>query len=247
MAKLNRREVKAFWDKRMPHFIERTKTQYARAPISTLTGRGIENRLFDSLISGLPKGAYLGGGFMTSVVNDDKNAKDIDIFFNGPDAFKKTVEMFLNGNELDDDLWAFKDYKLDTEDTVFKTDMSQLRFVKFTHATRPPVQLIKLVWYESAEHLIDTFDFTIAQFATDGDELVFNPISFLDLSRKRLVLHRLQFPASTLRRLIKYTQKGYYACPGSLIDITQNINDLLSKMKAGGTDFSEFEQVVYVD
>jgi hypothetical protein len=96
-----------------------------------------------------------------------------------------------------------------------------------------------MVWYDNAEHVIDSFDFTVIQFAFTNKEFVFNGMSFMDLARKRLVLHRMQFPASTMRRLIKYTQKGYYACPGSLVTICQAIQDYKGE--------SDIFNVVYVD
>ena len=104
----------------------------------------------------------------------------------------------------------------------------------------PPIQLVKLVWYDSAEHVIDSFDLTVVQFATDGEDLVFNPVAMLDLARKRIVLHRMQFPTSTLRRLVKYTKKGFYACPGSLQRICTEVADAIAKNPGA-------EQFAYID
>jgi hypothetical protein len=98
---------------------------------------------------------------------------------------------------------------------------------------------MKMVWYEDASHVIDSFDFTISQFAFTNNSFVYNGEAMMDLARKRLVLHRMQFPASTLRRLIKYASKGYYACPGSLINICEAIQTF-----NGSPDVNE---VVYVD
>ena len=111
---------------------------------------------------------------------------------------------------------------------------------KYTHPKRLPIQLLKLHWYTSAEHVIDSFDFTVAQFAIEVDtgDLVANPISFLDLARKRLVLHRMQWPSSTLRRMVKYSKKGYYACPGALAEISKQVAEHID---------DDDEQFVYVD
>lgn len=242
-----------------PEYLNRTDTKYARVGISYLDERGIKNRLLDSLACCLPDGAVIAGGFMTSVMGENKDAKDIDIFFTSEKAFKETVKYLMNPEEIPnffkDEHWAFLDYKPDEAtqkaliDAAKKDEgltqgealsLKNVRFLKFVHPHRPPIQLIKLVWYDNAEHVIDSFDLTIAQFACDvkTTEIVFNPASVFDLTRKRIVLHRMQFPASTLRRIIKYTNKGYYACPGSL----SKISEAIAKTYTEGQ-----EQYVYLD
>jgi hypothetical protein len=215
------------------HFLSRTPTLYSKAPITFLSDRGITNALFDSFMEFLPNGAIISGGFALSVVNEDKNAKDVDFFFTSQKAFEETLELFKNPPEK---AWAYKGYKT----SEIKYDQNS-RYVLLEHEkeTRPKVQLLKMVWYDDAEHIIDSFDFTIIQFAFTNKEFVYNGASFMDLSRKRLVLHRMQFPASTLRRLIKYTQKGYYACPGSLVKICESIKEFNGSPDIDG--------LVYVD
>lgn len=253
-----------FWDKNnpipseLPQFLSRTNTKYATTPNSILIDRGISNRLLDSLLEGLPYGAYIAGGFLTSIIQEDDKAGDIDLFFNSEEAFLATYKLFAEGAqkppenltddpevfkptpEGNDKLWAFHGWKI-SDETIPGQDAHKLRFVKFVHPKLPPVQLIKLVWYKNAEHVIDSFDLTIAQFATDGKNLVFNPVSFLDVARKRIVLHRMQFPASTIRRIVKYTSKGYYACAGALSKIAMGIHESIRDNPDG------VEKVVYVD
>ena len=235
-------DIVPFWGKDdYPYFLERTPTQYSRVPMADLfEKRGIENRLLSSLVLYLPDGAYIAGGFMTSVLTEEKTAGDIDIFFNGDMAFKKTMELLLNPPE-DDEAWAFRGYTLDTKEDTIVSQSASLRYVRFVHEKRPPIQLIKLVWYESADHVIDSFDFTVAQFATDGKNVVFNPVGILDLVRKKLVLHRMQFPSSTLRRMIKYSKKGFYACPGSLARIAEETTRHLTQYP------DENGKMVYID
>lgn len=48
----------------------------------------------------------------------------------------------------------------------------------------------------------------------------------------------MQFPSSTLRRIIKYTKKGDYACPGSLANVAQLVSEHIDDDDA---------QFVYVD
>ena len=241
-------DVKPFWNQgSRPRFLSRTETKYARAPLSSiLEERGLNNRLLESLITLLPKGAIIAGGFMTAVMGETKDAHDIDIFFTSEEAFRQTFKLLMdsqNQEEFDDESWAWTGYELDTDpDALGSTET--LRYVKFVpkdHTKRLPIQLIKLVWYDDPEHVIDSFDLTVAQFATDGTDIIMNPMAPIDLARKRLVLHRMQFPASTLRRVIKYTNKGFYACPGSLTKIAAEVANTIKQ------DPSSNDNVVYID
>lgn len=217
------------------HFLTRTERQYTTSSLRYLADRGIENRLLESLLSYLPDGAIIAGGFALSVVSEDKNAKDIDFFFTSEEAFRKTYDLFVSGDhDVESDGWAYGGYTVD-KNTTSKSS----RYVLLTHPKRPSVQLMKMVWYDDAAHVIDTFDFTIAQFAFTKNAFIYNGEAMLDLSKKRLLLHRMQFPASTLRRLIKYTSKGYYACPGSLTTIATAIQEFTGAL--------DVNQVVYVD
>lgn len=241
-----------------PQFLSRTDTVYSQVPIRELWQRGIEgNRLYDSLISFLPDGAYIAGGFMSSLLQEDKKATDIDFFFNGPETFAKVFDMLMSPPE-DDDAWGWRGYTLDTELKGFDSERylrnigkpvaepyeiaKDVRFVRFKHATLPPIQLIKLVWYTGPEHVIDSFDLTVSQVVSTNVHIHMHPLAPMDIQRKRIVLHRMQFPASTLRRVIKYTSKGYYACAGSLGRISEAIGKFMADPKGQPP-----EQYFYVD
>lgn len=231
-----------FWDaSEAPLFLSRTQVQYARVPFAqALKDRGLENARLDQLAKALPKGAFVSGGFMNAVMlGQSEKASDIDLFFSTPEAFMETYDLLTSPGD-EEGRSHLKGYstKVDRE-TLLKTS-KELRFVKFTKEDAPPIQLVKLVWYDSAEHVIDSFDLTVVQFASDGDELVFNPLGMLDLARKRIVLHRMQFPTSTLRRLVKYAKKGFYACPGSLMRIGQEVSESLINNPGA-------EQYAYID
>lgn len=233
---------------RFAHFLTRTTVSYATDSIQNLlTDRGIENRLMDSLLAGLPDGAVIAGGFMTSVLLEEATAKDIDVFFLHKEAFAATVNLLLNPEEVPtkedgekDNLWAWRGYELKGGEDALN-GVNNCRFLTFIHTkgTRPDIQLLRMVWYEDAEHVIDSFDLTIAQIALSKRGITYRPSGLMDLVRKRLVSHRVQFPASTLRRVVKYAHKGFYACPGSLAKICEQIQEF-----KGDTDVNE---VVYVD
>jgi len=52
--------------------------------------------------------------------------------------------------------------------------------------------------------------------AFDGTTLTVGDFTLWDLGRKRLAVHRITFPVSSMRRVLKYTRQGFYACNGAL-------------------------------
>lgn len=256
--------IPAFWENQeLPSFLARTKTEYVKLPHSVLGERGVDISVIDELIKALPEGAYICGGFALSLFSGiEGNAKDIDIMFTSEEAFKKTFELLetppakpkkeinlpfidptSSPEEKEEDIYKrWRDYELETNFEDFKKNPKSHRFVVFKHEKRPKIQLIKLSYYEDGAHVIDTFDFTITQIAICKDFIYLNPLTILDLANKKLVLHRMQFPASTLRRLIKYAAKGYYACPGSLVNIATQIME-----HKGNLDIVNNQSFVYID
>ncbi|SOC45725.1 hypothetical protein SAMN05892877_117114 [Rhizobium subbaraonis] len=81
------------------------------------------------------------------------------------------------------------------------------------------IQAITFKFYESAEAVIDSFDYTITMFCLDGDDLVTTPYALWDLGRKRLAVHRITYPVATMRRLLKYGKQGFTACSGCMSSI----------------------------
>lgn len=224
---------------RFSHFMARTNTKYSSIE-NYLVDRNLENRLLDSLLQYLPDGAWIAGGFALALVEGRKDSKDIDIFCKDSRVFDEVVSLFKNPPKEcgdGDGGWAYSGYTLAEGTPKVSEDT---RFLLFTHPTRPSVQILRMAWYDSAEHVIDSFDLTVAQFAFDNKgTLYFNPVSFIDVANKRLVLHRMQFPVSTLRRIVKYSKKGFNACPGSLEKVVKEIQQF-----SGDVDVN---QIISVD
>lgn len=157
------------------HFLTRSNKQYIKESLNFFSDRGIENRLLSNLIEYLPDGAIIAGGFILSVINEDKNASDIDFFFTSEEAFRKTLDLFLNRSNTDKkESWAYDGYSL-KEGTDLEKSISNhsVRSITLVHPIRPAIQLIKMVWYDSPEHVIDTFDFTVSQVAVDNKGFYF--------------------------------------------------------------------------
>lgn len=188
--------VNPYWNKETaPTFLSRTTTQYVSHPTEILTSRGISSMLLE-IANELPDGAFIVGGAVLSLFLNNTDSKDIDIAFCSEKDFLEIANKILKQEGL------FKGYICTTthEDWMEsqKPDSDKrLRFLQFTHKTLPTIQLLKLVWYEDPFHIIDSFDFTIVQFALGKSEFVYNPLGIIDAHRKRIVMHRMQFPVSS--------------------------------------------------
>lgn len=138
----------------------------------------------------MPSGAIIAGGAVLSLVSDGRfKNEDIDVYFKNGNRFDEMVDRLVSNG-----------FSQNTE-TKFA-----LTFYKKDHK---PVQLIKTMWFKSAEHIIDTFDFVTCQFAIESGYLTYNPLALADAASGRLVLNHLHFPSSVWRRIVKYEQKGF--------------------------------------
>lgn len=187
-------------------FVKRTLTKFESMPLIQLKEMGFWNRRLDKIIPFLPKGAWIAGGFLRSIVADEDDSQgDIDFFFNNEKAFSQMLDMIKNPPKEAKNIFGY--YNIAVE-----TPTDQLRVVT-CHSevmNRPDIQLIRLFWYESPEHVIDGFDFTVCQLATDGEKIYYNPLTFDDIRTKTIRPHRDNVDAIVmLNRLIKYSKKGY--------------------------------------
>jgi hypothetical protein len=87
-------------------------------------------------------------------------------------------------------------------------------------------QLIRIAYYPTAEELFQSFDFTLCQFAMElgTDTLLCGDTALYDVARKRIVLNKITYPVASMRRIIKYTNQGFYACGGFLKEFLQAIS-----------------------
>ena len=153
-----------------------------------------------------PSGPWLAGGAIRRVLIGDSLNSDFDFFFRDAeqlDSFRKALK----------DKGAKKTASNDHAETYVVNLAGKDRVI----------QLIKIGFYKTPEDVLDSFDFTITQFAYDGKDLIAGQYSLWDLARKRLALHRLTYGVATMRRLIKYTNQGFTACSGVMQSILQAV------------------------
>lgn len=190
------------------HLSKRTSTTYGTMPLFDLKVKGTWNARLEKIAQILPKDAYIAGGFLRAMIaGEDELGGDVDFFFHTEVAFDKTLEMIRNPSSVKDGKKVFNYYSLPEQETIKK-----LRIVNAESVAqfRPDLQLVRLFWFDSPQHVIDSFDFTVCQFATDGTTLWFGPKSFEDIETKTIRWHRETGDGiNALNRIIKYQQKGY--------------------------------------
>jgi len=160
------------------------------------------------VLAGVPslttEGPWLGGGAIRRTLLGEEPESDFDFFFASAEQFSAFAGVLVTqGGRM-----------------VAETEHHQTYLLTVAEKTRA-IQLIRFKFYASAEGVINSFDYTICQFAFDGLKLTMGDLSLWDLARKRLVLNVITYPVSTLRRLLKYQRQGYFACAGCLTSLLQ--------------------------
>uniref|UniRef100_UPI003C724CEE hypothetical protein n=1 Tax=Roseomonas chloroacetimidivorans TaxID=1766656 RepID=UPI003C724CEE len=152
------------------------------------------------VLAGLPpltsQGPWLAGGALRRTLLGQEPKSDFDMFFRDADQ----LAAYLSKLEAS----GFRKVR-ETEHHV------HLRGAPGEMKLEIDVQLIRFAFYLDAEAVLDSFDFTICQFAYDGETLTAGEFALWDLGRKRLAIHRVSFPVSTMRRMIKYASQGFTA------------------------------------
>lgn len=141
----------------------------------------------------VPNKVWLGGGALRTLFGQSEKVSDFDVFFNAQDLVQPTEKILVSR--------GFKE--------VFRCPAGKLTTFKKKGASPVKVQLITEKFYSSAEDMLDTFDITACRHAYDGETLSTFYSSIRDVKRKRINLHRVQYPNATLKRIAKYSSKGY--------------------------------------
>lgn len=158
-----------------------------------------------SVLSWLPpmssQGPWIAGGALRRTLLGKEPASDFDFFFRDADQ-----------------LQAFED-RLVASGLAKIRETEHHKHYRGTLGEDPQprdIQLIRFAFYADAAAVIDSFDFTICQFAYDGATLTAGDFSLWDLGRKRLAVHKITYPVSSMRRMLKYGQQGFTVCTGAM-------------------------------
>lgn len=197
-------------------------------PVSTL--RSLPDETLRQVVGALPEEIkevlfvhqrefFIAGGAIRAIIAGEP-VKDIDIFTTSLDAVPQAIERYLQ---------EFTPWGCWKES---KTPCT--RTVTISNCAVPPVQFVNNIAYESPEHCVRQFDFTICQAALwhNGDEWCsLCSHEFLrDVAAKQLVYtspDRLEAPGGSLWRAFKYAQRGYSISQSELARIVLRLNEKL--------------------
>jgi hypothetical protein len=137
-------------------------------------------------------------------IEEEDMDSDFDLFFSSEEG-KRTAETKLFSE-------GYAEF--------FRCPEGKLTSFKLEYDDDSPtvVQCVSNRYYESSEELIDTFDFTVSQFALGSRYLLTGDLSLLHLDAKVLRLHSLPYPAATMRRMMKYRDSGYWIPEETALD-----------------------------
>jgi hypothetical protein len=177
------------------------------------------NLIIFDILKVLPEvgnGVWLAGGALRRTLIGQGLTSDMDFFFSSREKLESfRAELTSMGAKKKNETKHQETYLFTPEDWEYD---------------EIEVQLIKIGYYSSATDLLDSFDFTITQFAYDGTNLYTGPYSLWDLSRKRLAVHKITYGVASMRRMIKYSNQGFTACAGCMGEFLLEIAEDPSKI-----------------
>jgi len=156
-----------------------------------------------------------GGAIRRAIMRKPANESDIDLFFKNEKQMLETQEKLLKCGYVK---------SLETAHSAFfqlKKAPSDFLGNLFTR-----INLVFIHFYDCPEEIIDTFDYTICQFATDLKTLVCGQYSLFDLANRRLRIHTITYPNASLRRMVKYGKQGFTACDGTIVEFIQIVRSM---------------------
>ena len=131
---------------------------------------------------------WIAGGCLRDYFSGRDIVTDCDMFFPTEEDYIRCRQFLIdNGGEI---IWESDNgVKINYKDSTFD-------LVKFL--AKDPIETI------------DKFDFTLSQFAIDGDNLYYGDTSFQDLKDNKLVLRYITNPLSTIKRALSHYAKGFF-------------------------------------
>lgn len=146
----------------------------------------VGRKLTETVPFNMENGPWIAGGAMRKYwVGQEMGKSDWDIYFKNERQFQKVLDILapMSFNER-------KNLKIETKNavTVFFRDGEEYH----------DVQLIKK-YFDSSEDVINSFDFTVCQFITDGDIIKYGEHTLSDNKNKLIRLNRKE----------RLTQKGF--------------------------------------
>ncbi len=156
----------------------------------------------------LPGGVWVAGGAIRRTLINAYLDSDVDFFFRDSHTFEEFVRKLESNPKIS---LLIKNEKNSTYLFKYADKAGLEKEIK--------IQLIFIQYYPTPEELLDSFDFTICQFATDGKTVWMGKYSLWDLGRRRLAVHKITYPVASVRRMMKYGGQGFTICSGCIKEL----------------------------
>lgn len=158
----------------------------------------------------LLNGPWIAGGACLSWF-DNRSSQvpgDIDVFCKTEKQAMKIIQTLEEG---------FEGYEITV---ICKTANASTFSVNYVDDKKWTIQVITCRYFDCIQDVIESFDISVCQVATDGNQWYLGKDTAKDINQKNLRITTIK-PAS-LKRLIKYWTYGYTPVPGTIEAIQQN-------------------------
>jgi hypothetical protein len=147
---------------------------------------------------------FIAGGCFRSIF-EGSFPKDVDIFFYTPADFMNTRSIYID-----------KKWKI-----IYENENA----VGFYKKGFCRIDLVRSI-FGSEDYVLSNFDFTIAKFAMNSENVIYADTYWRDLHLKRLVCDdKIPMPIGTFERTQKYAKYGYFMCRETKIKLLQAIRE----------------------
>ena len=190
-------------------------------------------------------GCFVAGGSTRSLINQEEIA-DFDIFFCEPPM---TVELIELSDAIDFSTSSPRTEKKITYSPAVLAVKERLIKEKYKLVFSCPegklftykqgeikIQLILECWGQP-EEVISGFDFNATCAALDDEYFYFSKQFIQDVKTKKLSINTVTYPAATIKRLMKYKDKGY-SVNEAIVEFMKNIS---------GKEFDAEKLRLYID
>lgn len=148
--------------------------------------------------------SWIAGGALRDYFSGVKINTDYDLFFPNESEYLKAVSYFKS------------------KDCTVKWESENGMKIIYNKMT---FDLVKK-FFNTPKETIDAFDFTVSMFAVDSENVYYGDTSFIDLAKRQLMINKITYPASTMKRSFKYYKKGYSMCIGEMKKLVESIQDM---------------------
>lgn len=179
---------------------------------------------------------WVAGGCVRDYFSIGKLTSDIDLYFSCEEDYlkckkylveQKTRRIITTEPTQGDD----KKIVTITDKPLAKILFENDNVTKVSYKGRP-YDLVRK-YFPSASETINEFDFTVCCAAVDIHNIYTHDTFFIDLAKRQLMINKLPFPLSTMWRMQKYIQKGFYMCSGEMLKLSKAIGELQTNTKEG--------------